>query len=161
MIPPIFFLGLNNQELIIFEIVQTILDLGLNFLLIYFGLRKLGQRKYNFKEILISIILIEAVHVISFFMWWFFVLYAIAGFFLLFIFYFSAPYFVIYIQYTPNYEPTDTELQNEDSKKKTSLSIKKAISLYVISVPPSLILSSILTSLLFNLFGFYNFFAFS
>lgn len=158
MIPPIFFLGLNNQELILFEIVQTIFDLWLNFLLIFLVLKKVGK-DYGLKDILISIVFIELVHVLSFFMWWFFVLYAIAGFILLLIFYFFAPYFVIYIQYTPNY--VSNSEKKDDSKQKRSLSIKKGILLYVLSVPPALILSCLFTSLLFNLFGMYNFFIIS
>jgi Ca2+/Na+ antiporter len=158
MIPPIFFLGLNNQQLILFEIVQTIFDLGLNFLLIFLVLKKIGK-EYGLKDILITIVFIELVHLLSFFMWWFFVLYAIAGFILLLIFYFFAPYFVIYIQYTPNYD--NNSEKKDDSKQKRRLSIKKGILLYVLSVPFALILSNLFTSLLFNLFGMYNFFIIS
>lgn len=155
MIPIIFFLGMNSQEHIWFQVTQTILDYVFVFLLLHFGLKMISQRVHNRRKVLITGLSIEGVHVISFFMWYFFVLYALGGFIIEILFLFIVPYFIIYLLHTQHAgneaSPTD---------QKSYLSTRKAFLLYLISVPPALILSSLLTSVLFNLIGIQNFFIF-
>ena len=76
------------------------------------------------------------------------VLYAIAGFPLLIIFGLTLAFFAIYFSYVRN-------------EKRNALSMKNTLVVHLTSIIPAVILSSILSSLLFNLMGIQNFFIFS
>lgn len=171
MISTIFFLGLNAQEQILFQVIQTILDYSFNVLLIYLIFSKIAQKKYSLRTVLFTGLIVEAVHVASFLSWYFLVLYAMGGFIIIIIFSFLAPYFVFYVQFSSNSNPDDESEENsetEESKFKKKgkkqnnqeigLSIKKTILSYISTVPPALVVSSLLTCGLLNLLGIQNFF---
>ncbi|MHA1265057.1 MAG: hypothetical protein ACTSRS_07445 [Candidatus Helarchaeota archaeon] len=164
MIPIILFLGFSPEIYVWFQIVQTGLDYLLVFSFLYTVLQKLNPSAYNRKKLLLTALGIEGVHVISFFMWFFLVYYAIGGFIIELIFLFIVPFFVIYLFYTPDTE-TLKQFDNEEAIPQSTsfpfLSTSKAWLLYICSVLPALLLSSLLSSILFNLFGFHNVFIFS
>jgi len=137
MIPIVFFLGMNLNELFLFQLLQTLLDYGLNVLFLYLVINKVLKKEYDWKKILLTGVGIELVHVISFFMWYMFVLYAAGGIVLMILFVFFAPYFVIYVQYTHDSE----------------FSLKEVLVLYFASVPSALILGLTIISLSFIVAG--------
>lgn len=148
MIPAPFFLGFNTFELVLFELAQT----AINYILVIFLLR-LVLRRYlanepDVKKILFTGIYVEVCNTISTFFWYYLVLYAIAGFPLLIIFGLTLPFFAIYFSYVRN-------------EKRNALSMKNTLVVHLTSIIPAVILSSILSSLLFNLMGIQNFFIFS
>jgi hypothetical protein len=164
MIPIILFLGLNPPELVLFEIFQTIFDFVFIFLLLYIGMKQIRPEAYSHKKVLITCLGIEGVHMVSSFMWYFFVLYAIGGFIIELLFLFIVPYFVIYLFYTPHSNNLGSSIMKQREETTSSerfLSTGRALLLYVCSVPPALIISSVLTSTLFNLIGMHNTFIFS
>ena len=164
MIPIILFLGLDPQGFIIFQIVQTLIDYGFIFLLIYLVLKKLNPHAYDRKKLLITALGIEGIHVISSFMCYFLVLYAMGGFIIELLFLFLVPFFVIYLLYTQNSDSLGKGIEKNEVQSRNSspyLSTGKCWLLYACSVPPALILSCLFTSVFLNLIGIQNTFIFS
>ncbi len=164
MIPIILFLGLNAQEYLVFQIVQTILDYLFVFLILYAVLKKINPDAYTRRKALLTALGIEGVHVISSFTWYFLALYAMGGLLIELIFLFLVPFFVIYLLYTQNAENlnSDSMKTNNDPINQTPyLSTGKSWLLHALTVPPALLLSSFLTSIVFNLLGIQNHFIFS
>lgn len=164
MIPIILFLGLDLQGYLIFQIVQTILDYWFVFLILFLLLKKFTPHVYNRRKLIITCLGIEGVHVVSSFIWYFFVYYAIGGFIIELLFLFLVPYFIIYLLYTPHSETLENpplEKNVEPMVRTHYLSTGRSWLFYACSIPPSLLLSSFLTSALLNLFGIYNVFIFS
>ena len=155
MIPIVFFLGLNLYEMLLFQTLQTILDFGLIILFLYLILKKIDQNNYSIKKILFIGLTIEGMHVVSFFMWYVFVLYAAGGIVMIIVFLFFAPYIAIYLIFS--YNSNEKSGNVEDSQ----MPLKNIIINYFVSVPPALILSCIIVSVFFNLFGITNVFIFS
>ena len=141
MIPIAFFLGMNYHELLLFQVLHSILDFGLNVLFLYLVINKVLKKEYSFKKILLTGVGIELIHILSFFMWYMFVLYAAGGIVLMILFVFFAPYFVIYVQYTYS--------RNGESE----FSLKEVLVLYFASVPSALVLGLTIISLSFILAG--------
>jgi len=164
MIPIIFFLGLDPQGYLIFQIVQTLLDFGFIFLLIYLVLKKLNPHAYDRKKILITALGIEGIHLISSFMWYFLSLYALGGFIIELLFLFLVPFFVIYLLYTQSSDSRESDSKKDKNPSINSspyLSTGQSWLMYAFSVPPALILSCLLTSVFLNLVGIQNTFIFS
>ena len=145
MIPSIFFLGFSLPEAFWFQVVQTGLDVIFTVLLLGFVHGKVAGQKSSWKKFFITALMVQGVHAITFFLWYFFVLYAVAGFVILIIFYFFAPYFIVHLMYVKK-------------NGREGLLTNQTIKLYVASVPPSIVLSALLSSVLFNLAGIENFF---
>jgi len=164
MIPIILFLGLDPQGFVILQIVQTLLDYVFVFLLIYIVLKKLNPHAYDRKKTLITALGIEGIHVLSSFMWYFLVLYAIGGFIIELLFLFLVPFFVIYLLYTQNSDSMKIGSKENGAQSISSnpyLSTGKSWLLYACSVPPAFVLSCLLTSVILNLIGIQNTFIFS
>jgi len=137
MFPIVFFLGMSFNEMLLFQVLQTLVDYGLNVLFLYLVIKKVLKKEYSLKKILLTGMGIELIHTLSFFMWYMFVLYAAGGIVLMIFFMFFAPYFVIYVQYTHDSE----------------FSLKEVLVLYFASVPSALILGLTILSLSFILAG--------
>ncbi|MGV9173035.1 MAG: hypothetical protein ACOC44_16665 [Promethearchaeia archaeon] len=148
MIPTPFFLGFNTIELVFFELTQTALNLVLGVILLQAILQRYDSRRLSKKRILLTAVSVELCNIFSSFFWYYLVLYAIAGFPLLVILMLTLPFFAIYFNYVNNQEGV-------------VLSMKNTLIVHLVSVIPAIILSSILSSLLFNLIGIRNFFIFS
>ena len=164
MIPIIVFLGLDPQGFVIFQIVQTIINFMFVFLLISFVLMKLNPHASDWRKLLITALSIEGIYVISFFICYFLMLYAMGGFIIELLFLFLVPFFVIYLLYTQNSDSLGKGIEKNKVPSRNSspyLSTGKCWLLYACSVPPALILSCLLTSVILNLFGIQNTFIFS
>jgi len=164
MIPVILFLGMNPQELLLFQIVQTILDYGLVYLLLFVVLKKINPQSYKVSKLLITALCIEGVYVAASLLWYFFVHYGIGGFFIELIFLLLVPYLVIYLLYTPTSDVLKKASKGEGGRplnQERYLSTGKSFLLYLLSVIPAFIISCTLTSVFFNLFGIYNVFILS
>ncbi|TFF94154.1 MAG: hypothetical protein EU544_04860 [Promethearchaeota archaeon] len=136
-------------ELIAFQIVQTVFDYAFNVLLLALIFKYVLKKECAIRKILIVGAFIEVFHIISSFMWYFFVLYAIAGFILTILFYFVFPYFAVHLGFVKR------------ENREEGLTSVESLKLYVLSVPFSVIASVLLASLIFNLIGIHNFFALS
>ncbi len=145
MIPSIFFLGFNLMEACWFQIVQTGLDIAFTVVLLGLTHERIAREKSSWKKPLITGLMVQGVHAVTFFLWSFFVLYAVAGFVILIVFYFFAPYFIVHLMYVKR-------------TGREGLLTNQTIKFYVASVPPSILLSALLSSVLFNLMGIENFF---
>lgn len=144
--------------------MQTCLDFVFVFILLSVLLNKINPQAYNRRKLLITALSIEGVHVISSFLWYFLVLYAIGGFIIELLFLFLIPFFVIYLFYTQNSESLNTSSTDTDDNSSTVnpyLSTGQSWLVYLLSVPPALIASCFLTSFVLNLLGVYNIFIFS
>lgn len=164
MIPIIVFLGLDPQGFVIFQIVQTIINFIFVFLLISFVLKKLTHAAYNWRKLLITALSIEGIYVISFFICYLLVLYAMAGFIIELLFLFLVPFFVIYLLYSQSSASLGKGIEKNEVQSSNSspyLSTGKCWLLYACSIPPALILSCLLTSVILNLVGIHNTFIFS
>lgn len=164
MIPIILFLGMSSSELLLFEIVQTLLDYLFISLIAFAFLKKLFPEIYNLKKILLTALCIEGVYFGTFCIWYFFVHYGIGGFIIELLFLFIVPYIVIYLFYTPyatHKEEAHLDKNKSQITSSSSLSTGKSAILYLVSIPPALFLSCLLTSVIFNLIGIHNIFIFS
>lgn len=148
MIPAPFFLGFNTFELLIFEVIQTLINFVLVLILLKVVFIKLLTQEIGNKKLITTAIYVEICNIISSFLWYYLVLYAIAGFPLLIIVFLCLPYFAIYFNFV-------------NDQEVGPLSPKDTLKVHLLVSVPAVIISSILSSIILNLIGISNFFFFS
>lgn len=138
MIPFFFLPKLNNLELFLFELIQSLIHLGLVFVLLYLGLFLLfrDKEKVDRKILLESTIFIEIVSVIISFN----SIFLYMGAILIFASYILFPLGELVVLYLKYY-------------KKGEISEFKVIFLYLISCVPAFIISIYLADVIFALMG--------
>ena len=144
-VPFILFSGLSAVELLLFEAMQTGIDIGcfisILTLCIYFrfraSLKKDEALAFMIKEVKKAVgtgLMIEASYVASTFSWFFLALNAFVGLIVLLLLYFGLPFFILYLRYY---------------KKETTKEMH-VILYYVVAVIPAIVISAFLTNLTFD-----------
>lgn len=146
-VPLEFFPGLSVTNLIIFNIIQTLINFFLFIFLLYgyLYLLKKSRNEVDKKKIIITGLILEFFHFINSILWNFFILFVLVGIIAQFLFYLMIPACVIYLKYY----------------SKSEFNELKVFLLYMVVFIPALLLSMFLTSILLNFSGIANYFVFT
>ena len=117
---------------------------GISSLRIWYSSDK-KREEIDLKKLLITAIIMEIGNLITSLMWIWFILFILAGFLLLIIFYFMVPLSIMYLRYY----------------KKSEFSELKVMILFATTFMPATFISMFLTSVLLNMIGIQNYFAFT
>lgn len=147
VLPTIMFPGLGTIELILFQTLQTALNITIFFLILYFiekyFITKREKREGPDKRrIITTIISCEISNICVSVLWIFLTLFALVGFVSLLLLYFAMPFMLIYLQY-----------YDKPNLKEPFVAI-----IYLSSFMVAFLISATITSTIFNLIGIENYF---
>ena len=145
-LPLEFFPGLSTLELMLFNVIQSLFSYFFFVFLMYlaFWLMKKSRTEIDLKKILSIGLIIEIFNIITSLLWILFILFVLVGVVVQFLFYFMVPATIVYLAYY----------------SKPEFKESKVLFLYIVAFLPSLILSTLLTSVFLNLVGIHNYFVF-